>query len=149
MRQISQKLRTFEEMTSKRGSCMGKAPCCPVSREQEIWIVLKLDAYSNITQLRRDLRIHYLMPNRKPLSQRYAFQRIVNKFKTTTYEEVKSKEKVVALNHSSRMISLEGCTKVFKAEKDGFFQNYFKNKAGEYADVLTIIINVLIYADEI
>ena len=94
MRQISQKLRTFEEMTSKRGSCMGKAPCCPVSREQEIWIVLKLDAYSNITQLRRDLRIHYLMPNRKPLSQRYAFQRIVNRFKTTTYEEVKSKEKI-------------------------------------------------------
>ena len=43
----------------------------------------------------------------------------------------------------------EGCTKVCKAEKDGFFQHYFKNKAREYADVLTIIINVLIYADEI
>ena len=99
MRQISQKLRIFEDITSKHGSCTEKAPCWPVFKGTGnidcfgIWGLSKHN--TSKTQLQETV---FFKSNPKAVSQKYAFQRIVNRFET---EGVKSKEILARCNSAS------------------------------------------------
>ena len=75
-----------------------KPPPGPLSKEQEIWIVLEFGACRNITQVRRNFRKQFFKSNPKAVPQRNAFQRIVNRFET---EGVKSKEILASCNSAS------------------------------------------------
>ena len=65
-----------------------KPPPGPLSKEQEIWIVLEFGA----------CRKQFFKSNPKAVPQRNAFQRIVNRFET---EGVKSKEILASCNSAS------------------------------------------------